>query len=77
MIRRPPTRIAMADSDVQDIRDMVVQKRADAEAVAIRATQMSSGKGKARDTTYQPYVAAEDAKRKREAISRDERLGLR
>ncbi|KDQ57826.1 hypothetical protein JAAARDRAFT_69904 [Jaapia argillacea MUCL 33604] len=77
MIRRNPTLIAMTDMDVQEIRRLVEQKKKETEAAATLAANMSNTKGKGKDTSHLPYVAAEDSKRKRDGMSRDERLGLR
>lgn len=64
----------MTDSDVQDVRDMIALKRAE----AATAAAVTNGKGKGKDVPQPqtPFVAAEEAKRKREAMSRDERLGI-
>ncbi|OCH95122.1 hypothetical protein OBBRIDRAFT_788587 [Obba rivulosa] len=67
MIRRSPTLIAMNDSDVQQVRDAV--KRKTETLLAARTMTVLQAQP--------PYVAAEDAKRRREALGRDERLGLR
>ncbi|EPQ57296.1 hypothetical protein GLOTRDRAFT_115285 [Gloeophyllum trabeum ATCC 11539] len=71
MIRRDPTCIIMTDADVQDVRDMMMKKR----VVVAKMTTAKAGHRKSH--SGQPYVAAEDARRQREAMSRDERLGLR
>lgn len=93
MIRRNPTLIPMSDMDVQDIRNLIAQKKAaEAAEVADAASILMAAKGKGKDTSAAPaagsaaaagaaqggqgYAAAEDAKRKREGMSRDERLGL-
>ena len=68
MIRRDPTLITMSDNDVQAVRNMVAQKKAAAAAAA-------GGKGK--DAALPtPYSAVDEQKKQREAMSRDERLGL-
>ncbi|PCH43798.1 hypothetical protein WOLCODRAFT_153856 [Wolfiporia cocos MD-104 SS10] len=82
MIRRNPTLIPMCDSDVQQVREAVAKRKAEARVAAEAARASAAAGRKAKDTTSapsssQPYVAAEDAKRKREAMTRDERLGLR
>ena len=76
MIRRNPTLIAMTDSDVQDVRDMIALKRAEAATAAAVTNGKGKGKGKDVPQPQTPFVAAEEAKRKREAMSRDERLGI-
>lgn len=85
MIRRSPTVIAMCDTDVQQVRDAIAKRKN--EALAARLAS-ASGKPQTAPTAVppapaissqpsQPFVAAEDAKRKREAMTREERLGLR
>ena len=76
MIRRNPTLITMTDSDVQDVRDMIALKRAEAATAAAVTNGKGKGKGKDVPQPQTPFVAAEEAKRKREAMSRDERLGI-
>ncbi|KZV74434.1 hypothetical protein PENSPDRAFT_749376 [Peniophora sp. CONT] len=68
MIRRQPTLITMSDNDVQAVRNIVAQKKAAAAAAA-------GGKGKDAAPPA-PYHAVEEQKKQREAMSRDERLGL-
>lgn len=73
----------MCDTDVQQVRDAIAKRKNEA-----LAARLASGKPQtaptvvppAPATSYQPsqpFVAAEDAKRKREAMTREERLGLR
>ncbi|KAI0028609.1 hypothetical protein K488DRAFT_58203 [Vararia minispora EC-137] len=71
MIRRTPTLIPMNDTDVQAIRNLLAQKKAE-------TAQAVGSKGKAKDATEsnKPFVAAEEAKKQREAMSKDERLGI-
>ena len=68
MIRRPPTLIQMTDGDVQQVRNMLMRQKAAKEA---------SGQVKAAAPPVQPYHHVEEQKKKREAMSKDERLGLR
>ena len=68
MIRRPPTLIQMTDGDVQQVRNMLMRQKAAKEA---------SGQAKATASPVQPYHHVEEQKKKREAMSKDERLGLR
>ncbi|KAH9948533.1 hypothetical protein B0H21DRAFT_732871 [Amylocystis lapponica] len=80
MLRRPPTLIAMTDTDVQQVRDVVAERKAQATAAKHAAYKGNLG-AQLQPTSEsqlqpQPFVAAEDAKRKREAMTRDERLGL-
>ncbi|TFY80891.1 hypothetical protein EWM64_g3122 [Hericium alpestre] len=64
----------MSDADVQDIRELVARKKA----------ELASAKGKDKDASQtqqappqqQPFVAAEDAQKKREAMTKNERLGI-
>ncbi|KAI0063622.1 hypothetical protein BV25DRAFT_1824188 [Artomyces pyxidatus] len=73
MIRREPTLIAMSDADVQDVRSLIARRKNDAALKALNG----KGKGKSVAATLPPaHVAAEEARRKREATSKDERLGL-
>ncbi|ETW80603.1 hypothetical protein HETIRDRAFT_452165 [Heterobasidion irregulare TC 32-1] len=53
MIRRNPTLITMTDSDVQDVRDMIALKRAE----AATAAAVTNGKGKGKDMP-QPQTPA-------------------
>lgn len=80
MIRRNPTLIGMCDTDVQQVRDAVakrkMQARETAQPFVAAPTHMKSAPATV-PPLDQPFVAAEDAKRKREAMTRDERLGLR
>lgn len=72
MIRRNPTLIGMSDSDVQDIRDLTRRRK---EAAQPAASSRPLIPGMLVDPA-KPLVAPEDARRKREAMTRDERLGL-
>jgi hypothetical protein len=77
MIRRNPTLIAMSDLDVQDVRMHVTRAKL---AGPTPDTGPDAGGGSASadpaPARTGPVVAAEDAKRKRDAMGRDERLGL-
>lgn len=66
MIRRDPTLIPMTDSDVQDVRD-AVKTRVRTEAFARDAGLLPTVPG---------FAAVEEARKKREAMSKEERLGL-
>jgi hypothetical protein len=74
MIRRTPTLIPMNDNDVQTVRNMQAQKK----AIAVAAAQATDPKGKTKDAPdlSAPFVAAEDAKKQRDAMSKEERLGI-
>lgn len=72
MIRRNPTLIAMSDLDVQDVREHVRRKKEAQQQKTSTTNPTMAG-----DAAGKPVVAPEDAKRKREAMTRDERLGLR
>ena len=74
MIRRPPTTIPLTDLDVQQVRDAVkLQKK---QAGAQNPAQPKDA-ASASTTLAQPYHHVEEAKKKREGMTRDERLGLR
>ena len=62
MIRRTPTLIALSDNDVQDVRD------------AIKARVRTEATGQT--TTVPGFTAQEEARKKKEAMSKNERLGL-
>lgn len=66
MIRRDPTLIPMTDSDVQDVRD-AVKTRVRTEAFA-RDSGLS--------IAVPGFAAQEEARKKKEAMSKGERLGL-
>jgi hypothetical protein len=83
MIRRNPTLIAMSDLDVQDVRNL---KTAEA---AAKAQAVMNGKKKDDGSSAsaapgmsissdppRPVVAAEEERRKREAMTRNQRLGI-
>lgn len=83
----------MSDMDVQDVRNLIAQKKAEQATQSANPAQLTSTmKGKGKDTSAaqgasgaaaapaaqggQAYAAAEDAKRKREGMSKEDRLGL-
>ncbi|EPS97759.1 hypothetical protein FOMPIDRAFT_1127900 [Fomitopsis schrenkii] len=80
MIRRDPTLIGMTDADVQQVRDMLAANHA-------RKAEPARKWGDFKDrvpivdeagaSSSQPFVAAEHAKREREAMTKGQRLGLR
>ena len=74
MIRRNPTLIAMGDSDVQDVRNMIAKKQAE----AIKSPNLTTNvKGKQGPPPQPPAAAVhvtDEAKCRREA--REERLGI-
>ena len=74
MIRRNPTLISMGDSDVQDVRNMVAKKQAE----AIQSpNSTANAKGKQAPPPQPPAGAVhvtDEAKRRREV--REERLGI-
>lgn len=82
MIRRNPTLIAMSDLDVQDVREHIRAKKETTMAASIlsslsQAPVVRAGAGTSISTDpSKPVVHAEDAKRKREALTREQRLGL-
>jgi len=66
MIRRNPTLISLEDADITDVREFMSRRKAALEQGA-----------KKKDEKNGPFVAAEDAKRKREAQTKEQRLGIR
>ena len=74
MIRRPPTTIPLTDLDVQQVRDAVKLQKKQAGA---QNPAQSKDAASASTTLAQPYHHVEEAKKKREGMTRDERLGLR
>ena len=75
MIRRPPTTIPLTDLDVQQVRDAIKRKKEATMPGGTPATPAPAGT--ASTALAAPYHHVEEAKRKREAMSKDERLGLR
>lgn len=75
MIRRSPTMIPMTDMDVQQVRDHIMRKKI--AKVTGKPPGTSPTQVKAPGAPAQPYHHAEEAKKKREAMTREERLGLR
>lgn len=69
MIRRNPTLIPLEDADVSDIKEFMARRK-------LVFAEQASKDGK-KDDKKVPFVAAEDAKRKREAMIREERIGSR
>lgn len=74
MIRRNPTLIAMSDTDVQDVRNMLAKKQAE----GVKSPNSSANVKSGQCPPPQPPAAAvhvtDEAKRRREA--REERLGV-
>ena len=68
MIRRNPTLIPMTDNDVQDVRD-AVKARTAAEA-ATKDTNMKAA------ASVPGFASQEESQKKKEAMSKNERLGL-
>ncbi|KAG7098756.1 hypothetical protein E1B28_000665 [Marasmius oreades] len=76
MIRRPPTLIPMTDNDVQDVRDMVAQQRAE---VAYEKEMAEKLKKLADTPEVQPddFAMLEQLKQVRDKqIEKEKRLGL-
>ncbi|KAI0328615.1 hypothetical protein GY45DRAFT_1254567 [Cubamyces sp. BRFM 1775] len=73
MIRRPPTQIPMTDMDVQQVRDALARQRA-AAAAQPAAAPVTPAQTPAQNV---PYHHVDEARKKRDAMTRDERLGLR
>ncbi|RPD74288.1 hypothetical protein L226DRAFT_535741 [Lentinus tigrinus ALCF2SS1-7] len=76
MIRRPPTLIQMTDGDVQQVRNMLARQKAEKLAVK-QGVPATPSQAKAAASPAQPYHHVEEQKKKREAMTKDERLGLR
>ena len=80
MIRRDPTLIGMTDADVQQVRDMLAANQArkpDATRALGTLADKAATVEEARASTSQPFVAVEHAKKEREAMTKEQRLGLR
>ncbi|OBZ68271.1 hypothetical protein A0H81_11767 [Grifola frondosa] len=75
MIRRNPTLIALNDTDVQQVRSAIAKRKT--KTLAAKPGASTTEAIVHPTTLLQPFVAVEDSKRKREAMTRDERLGLR
>lgn len=71
MIRRNPTLISLEDADVSDIKEFMTKKKL---VLAEEGTKDTKNDDK---TLKMPFVAAEDAKRKREAMTKEDRIGTR
>lgn len=71
MIRRNPTLIQLGDADVADLKELMARRK---KAAAEKAAREGLKK---KEDKKAPFVAPEDAKRKREAMTREDRLGLR
>lgn len=67
MIRREPTVITLGDADVQDVKAIIARQKEAGDTLNRLA----------REQAARPFVAAEDAKRKREEMSTEDRLGMR
>ena len=72
MIRRPPTQIPMTDMDVQQVREALARQRAG--AAAQPAAPVTPAQAPAQNV---PYHHVDEARKKRDAMTREERLGLR
>lgn len=68
MIRRNPTLIPLEDADIADVKEFLNRRK---NAASEQGTKKKDNKNNG------PLVAAEEGKRKREAQTRDERLGIR
>ena len=69
MIRRNPTLIGLTDNDVQDVRDAVAKKIYASSNVNINAKDIQGAN--------EIYRKMEEDRKKKEAQTREERLGLR
>lgn len=70
MLRRDPSLIPMTDNDVQDIRDALAARQ------KAGALQKAEAKLDSLLTSVPGFAAQEEAKKKKEAMSKNERLGL-
>ncbi|KAF8520424.1 hypothetical protein BU17DRAFT_46497 [Hysterangium stoloniferum] len=70
MIRRNPTLIPLEDADVSDVKEFVARRK-------LAAAEQATRDGKKKEEKKGPFVAVEDAKRKREALTKEERVGMR
>lgn len=75
MLRRDPTPITLRDTDVQELK-AIMAKRAKANQDASNATDDSIQPAEDATTSEAPFVHNEEAKKKREAMTREQRLGL-
>ncbi|TFY58133.1 hypothetical protein EVG20_g8269 [Dentipellis fragilis] len=73
MIRRNPTLIPMTDADVQEIRDLVARRKAEATEGMVKEEDTTTA---AQQPSAAAYVAAEEARKKRLAMTKNERLGI-
>ena len=74
MIRRNPTLIAMSDIDVQQVRDAIAKRKAEAEAARIYEGDTSSID--LANSNFAPVVDTPQTKKMKDTIARHERLGL-
>lgn len=75
MIRRPPTQIPMTDMDVQQVRDAIARQKA--EAAVQQGQSATPAQATAPTPLPQPYHHPDELKKKRDGMTRNERLGLR
>ena len=64
--------IPMTEMDVQQVRDAILRQK-----TAKQTGKQGAAQAKAPAGPAQPYHHAEEAKKKREAMTKEERLGLR
>ncbi|KAI8993046.1 hypothetical protein BD414DRAFT_294223 [Trametes punicea] len=77
MIRRPPTQIPMTDMDVQQVRDALDRQKAQAAAMQPGApVTPAQGTTAPNLPPHMPYHHVEEARKARDAMTREERLGL-
>jgi hypothetical protein len=72
MIRRDPTLIPMTDNDVQDIRDMIAARQKEEALKKADAAAGATNPG----ASVPGFAVQEEAKRKKDAMTQKERLGL-
>ena len=71
MLRRDATVITIRESDVDELKEILAAQRE-------QASESSNARGASvlGAQTYVPYVAVEEARKKREGMTREQRLGV-
>ncbi|KAI0775689.1 hypothetical protein BD413DRAFT_282044 [Trametes elegans] len=80
MIRRPPSQLPMTDIDVQQVRDALARQKTEAAEAAKKKQGDTTAPGASNSSTApanQPYHHVDEAKKKRSALSKEQRLGVR
>jgi hypothetical protein len=74
MLRRDPTLVALRDTDVQEIKEMTLKRQQDTATTG--SNQLGGNAVPLTTDQVLKVVAIEQAKKEREALSRNQRLGL-